>query len=92
MSDHLSSSAPHALVPVTEAAALLGGSPALYIALLAGGLVEGELRDGVWHVDTDVLAAALAVRERTSLPSPVTCATCTDVAQGHPDPTVDGAA
>ncbi|WP_132413930.1 hypothetical protein [Mycobacteroides abscessus] len=71
------------LVPVTEAAAILGGSPALYAALIEGGIIDGELRGGVWHVDTGVVAAALAVRERASLSSPTTCATCTDAAQGH---------
>lgn len=65
MSANPSSTASDHLTPVHEAAALLGGSPALYTALIEGGLIEGELRDGTWHVDAAVVGAALAMRERT---------------------------
>lgn len=63
MSTNPPDTAPDRLTPVTEAARQLGGSPALYVALIEGGLVEGQLIDGVWHVDTGVVGAALAVRE-----------------------------
>ncbi|MGZ9829510.1 hypothetical protein ACXYTP_21580 [Tsukamurella ocularis] len=92
MSDHLSDTPAEHLVPVHEAAAILGGSPALYVALLRGGLIEGELRDGVWHVDAAVVGAALAVRSRTAFPPTGRRATCTDAALGHREGAVDGAA
>ncbi|CAM3727577.1 Helix-turn-helix domain-containing protein [Tsukamurella ocularis] len=91
----MSSTAPEPadhLVPVHDAAAILGGSPALYAALLRAGLIEGELVGGEWHVDTGVVAAALAVRERARSEGAITRATCTDAAQGHPARTVGGAA
>ncbi|KXP13914.1 hypothetical protein [Tsukamurella pseudospumae] len=80
------------LTPVTDAARILGGSPALYVALLRGGIIEGSLIDGEWHVDTGTVGAALAVRGCARSEGAITRATCDDAAQGHPARMVGGAA